>query len=82
MQQLTIEQNKFMGISCRVVNVAKPYTTDARPHIYYSVLLHIIIAAVLVVIVCWLDLQLPFTIKVVSSNPFHSEVYSIQHYVI
>ena len=56
MQQLTIEQNKFMGISCRVVNVAKPYTTDARPHIYYSVLLHIIIAAVLVVIVCWLDL--------------------------
>ena len=35
MQQLTIEQNKCMGISCRVVNVAKPYTTDARPHIYY-----------------------------------------------
>ena len=38
MQQLTIEQNKFMGISCRVVNVAKPYTTDA-PYIivcYYT----------------------------------------------
>ena len=55
MQQLTIEQDKFMGISCRVVNVAdvwlKPYTTDARPNIYYIVLLHIIIAAVLVVIV-------------------------------
>jgi hypothetical protein len=36
-----------------------------------------------------LDLQLPvhvqsvpFTTKVVSLNPFHGEVYSIQHYVI
>jgi hypothetical protein len=34
-----------------------------------------------------LDLQLPMqwvaiTTKVVSSNPVHSEVYSIQHYVI
>ena len=38
--------------------------------------------------VVWLlDLQLhvqsmPATIKVVSSNPIHGEVYSIQHYVI
>ena len=43
--------------------------------------------AVVVVIVWWLDLQLPvqsepMTIKVVSSNPVHGEVYSIQHYVI
>ena len=40
MQQLTIEQNKLMGISCRVVNVAKPYTTDARPHILQCVITH------------------------------------------
>jgi hypothetical protein len=40
-----------------------------------------------VVIAWWLDLQLPvqsmlFTTKVVSSNPVHSELYSMQHYVI
>jgi hypothetical protein len=39
-----------------------------------------------VVIVCLLDLQLyvqsvPITITVVSSNPVHGEVYSIQNYV-
>ena len=43
--------------------------------------------AVVVVIVWYLHLQLPIqlfhiTIKVVSSNPVHGEVYSIQHYVI
>ena len=42
---------------------------------------------VVVVIVRWLDLQipmqpLPITTKVVSSNPTHGEVYSMQHYVI
>ena len=41
----------------------------------------------MVMIVCWLDLQLtmqsvPITTNVVSSNPAHGEVYSIQHYVI
>ena len=41
----------------------------------------------MVVIVWWLDLQLPvqsvsITTKVVSSNPVHDEVCSIQHYVI
>ena len=41
----------------------------------------------MVVIVWWLDLQLPvqsvFVItKVVSSNPVHSEMYSIQHCMI
>ena len=41
----------------------------------------------MVVIVWWLDLQqpiqsLPITTNVVSSNPSHGEVYSIQHYVI
>ena len=41
----------------------------------------------MVVIVWELDLQLPvqsvpITTKVVSSNPVHGEVYSIQHYVI
>ena len=41
----------------------------------------------MVVIVWCLDLQLPvhavpFTTKVVSSNPVHGEVHSIQHYVI
>ena len=40
----------------------------------------------MVVIVCLLDLQLsvqsvPITITVVSSNPIHGEVYSIQNYV-
>jgi hypothetical protein len=39
------------------------------------------------VVMMWLDLQLPvqslpITTKVVSSNPVHGEVYSIQHYVI
>ena len=41
----------------------------------------------MVVIIWKLDLQLPvqsmfITTKVVSSNPVHGEVYSIQHYVI
>ena len=41
----------------------------------------------MVVIVCWLDLQLPvqsvpITTNVVSLNPVNGEVYSIQHYVI
>jgi hypothetical protein len=43
--------------------------------------------AVVVVIVWWLDLQLPvqsvpITTKVVGSNPVHGEVYSIKHHVI
>ena len=43
--------------------------------------------SVVVVIVWWLDLQLPvqsvpIITKVASSNPAHGEVYSIQHYVI
>jgi hypothetical protein len=43
--------------------------------------------AVMVVIVWCLDLQLPvqsmsITINVVSSNPVHGEVYSMEHYVI
>ena len=42
---------------------------------------------VVVLIVWWLDLQLhvqsvPITTKILSSNPVHGEVYSIQHYVI
>jgi hypothetical protein len=42
---------------------------------------------VVVVIVWYLDLQLPvqsvsITTKVVSSKPVHGEVYSIQHYEI
>ena len=41
----------------------------------------------MVVIVWYFDLQLPvqsmhIATKVVSSNPVHGEVYSIQHYVI
>jgi hypothetical protein len=43
--------------------------------------------AVLIEIVWYLDWQLPvqsvpITTKAVSSNPVHSEVYLIQHYVI
>ena len=40
----------------------------------------------MIVIVLYLDLQLPMqsvpTTKVVNSNPVDGEVYSIQHYVI
>jgi len=41
----------------------------------------------MVVIVWYLDLQLPvqsvpITTKVVSSNPVHGKVYSMQHYVM
>ena len=41
----------------------------------------------MVVIVWWLNLQLPvqsvpITTKVVTSSPVHDEVYPIQHYVI
>ena len=43
--------------------------------------------AAVVMIIWYLDLQLPMqsvhiTTKVVSLNPAHGEVYSIQHYVI
>ena len=49
--------------------------------------LTILLGAVVVVIVWWLNLQLPvqsvpITTQVVSSNPVHDEVYSMQHYVI
>ena len=45
------------------------------------------VGSVLVVMVWYLDLQLsvqsvPITTNVVSSNPVHGEVYSIQHSVI
>ena len=48
---------------------------------------HIKLWAIVVVIIWWLDLQLPMqsvtiTTKVVSSNPIHVAVYSKQHYVI
>ena len=53
----------------------------------YIYLFYVIGGAVVVVIIWQLDLQLPvqsvpITTKVVSSNPIHDEVYSIQHYVI
>ena len=43
--------------------------------------------SVVLVIVCYLDLQLPvqtvpIITKVMSSNPVQCEVYSMQHYVI
>ena len=46
-----------------------------------------ILEGVVVVIVWQLDLQVPvqlllITTKIVSSNPVHDEMYSIQHYVI
>ena len=50
---------------------------------------HIIIIIPAAVVIIWqLDLQLPMqsvlpiTIKIVSSNPTHGEVYLMQHYVI
>ena len=46
-----------------------------------------VLGALVIVIVCQLDLRLPMqsipiTTKVVSLNPTHGDVYSIQHYVI
>jgi hypothetical protein len=43
--------------------------------------------AIVVVIIWWLNLQLPvkslpITTKVVSSNPVHGKVYPIQHYAM
>ena len=40
------------------------------------------ICAVVVVIYKYIMQSVPITTKVVSSNPVHGEVYSIQHYVI
>ena len=53
----------------------------------YRTYIYIIFGAVVVVIIWQLDLQLHvqsmfITTKVVSSNPTHGEVHSIQHYVI
>jgi hypothetical protein len=47
---------------------------------------HNVLGALVIVIVCQLDLRLPMqsipiTTKVVSLNPTHGDVYSIQHYV-
>jgi len=57
-----------------------------RHHVYFKNV-YIYCGAVVVVIVWWLDLQLPvqsmsITTKHVSSNPVHGRVYLIQHYVI
>ena len=46
-----------------------------------------IFSTIVVVIVWWLELQIPMqsvpiTTKVVSLNTVHGEVYSLQHYVI
>jgi hypothetical protein len=53
----------------------------------FSCVLPYHVGAVVVMIVWYLDIQLPMqpvpiTTKVVTSNPVHGEVYSIQHYVI
>jgi len=56
-------------------------------HIDLGKYFHGTVGPVVVVIVWSLDLRLPvqslpITTKVVSSNPVHGEVYSIQYYVI
>jgi hypothetical protein len=53
----------------------------------FTLIFNYYLGIVVVVIVRWLDLQLPvqsvpITTKVVSSYPVQGEVYSIQHYVI
>jgi hypothetical protein len=58
------------------------YNSDKSMHTHISDIFQYVEAVVFV-----MDLQLPIqsvpiTIKVVSSNPAHGEVYSIQHYVI
>ena len=55
-------------------------------HVYFQNV-YIYYRAVVVAIVWWVDLQLhvqsmSITTKIVSSNPVHGRVYSIQHYVI
>jgi hypothetical protein len=61
-----------------LLSVYREYNT------YWSITHIDFLGAVMVVIIWYLDLQLPvpITMKVVSSNPAHGEVYSIQHYVI
>ena len=56
-------------------------------HIVYPVQLKLKLGSIVVVIIWRLDLQLPvqslsITTKVVSLNPSHGKVYSIQRYVI
>jgi hypothetical protein len=53
----------------------------------FEILFSIDSGAAVVMIVWYLDLQLPVqsvpvTTKVVSSNPVHCEMFSIQHYAI
>jgi hypothetical protein len=73
-------QDKYLN---KAFNVSS-YTNQHHPSVMVH---HTIKDAVGVMIVCWLDLQryvqsVPITTKVVSSNPVHGQVYSIQHYVI
>ena len=57
-------------------------------YVYISIIRDIVFSGVgVVLIVWWLDLQLPMqsvsiAISVVSSNHAHGEVYLIQHYVM
>ena len=89
----------FKGIICFVLRVNGPvlwirqiiFILDSYISInisyFYDMHLLILSGAVVVVIVWWLDLQLPMqsvpiTTNVVTSNPADDEVYSIQHYAI
>jgi hypothetical protein len=65
------------------------YLGVRKPRAFTDPAIVLIRGAVVVVIVWWLDFQLPvpvqsvpITTNVVSSNLVHGEVYSIQHYVI
>jgi hypothetical protein len=62
-------------------------TLNTSIMLVFSLTLRYKILNIVVMIMWWLELQLPvqsvpITTKVVSSNSVHGEVYSIQHYMI
>ena len=78
-----IESLKQNGIFCKIFHIRSFRLLNIHYAFFYAYSRR----AVVVVIIWQLDLQLPvrlvpITTKVVSSNPAHGEVYSIQHYVI
>ena len=80
--------NRFSSVGFFVHVFTKMSNAHDQLILYLYICLYIYVrGTVMVVIVWYLDLQLPLqavpiTAKVVSSNPVHGEVYSITHYVI
>ena len=87
-KMLTLNENRCKVRSVFVNNIYEAENQYlSLLHIFTFTLIQTYERAVVVVIVWQLDSQLPMqsvpiTTKVVSSNPIHGKVYSIQHYVI